>query len=346
MTGSVPIIGLIDVVLLTFLVILAVAMIRLRDLFAVAMLFSAYSLMTAGLFVDLDAADVAFTEAAVGAGISTVLLVSALRLVPRREKPRPKRRLILPLVVVAITGAALVYGTLDAPILGDPQAPAQQHIAPYYIATTESEIGIPNLVTAVLASFRGYDTLGETVVVFVAGISVLLLLGVGRDRVGEPRVRLPPGPPSDALAGGLPAPKDLVLRSMTRLLVPVIVLFALYVQFHGDYGPGGGFQAGVILASALILNAMVAGVERTMTAVPIEALRLAGLIGVMVFIGVGLVAMALGGHFLDYGPLAHDPKHGQHIGIILVELGVGITVFSVITAIFFAFASRPRSRIS
>ena len=118
----------------------------------------------------------AFTEAAVGAGVSTLLFLGALALTTRREKV-PARRSFAPLLVVIAVGAALVYGTLDLPRFGDPQAPVQTHVAPFYIADTRDNIGIPNIVTTVLASYRGFDTLGEVVVVFTAGVGVILLIG-------------------------------------------------------------------------------------------------------------------------------------------------------------------------
>lgn len=151
----------------------------MRDLFAVVMVFGIYSLVSASLFVVLDAPDVAFTEAAVGAGIATVLMLATLTLVERREKP-PAHRPWLPLAVVVVTGAFLVYGTLDIPPLGAADNPAQQHVAPYYIERSGKEIGIPNMVTSVLASYRGIDTLGEVAVIFTGGIGVLTLLGAAR----------------------------------------------------------------------------------------------------------------------------------------------------------------------
>ncbi len=171
----------VEAVLFAFLVAMAVAIARLRDLFAAAMLFAIFSLLSAGLFTLMDAVDVAFTEAAVGAGISTVLILGTLALTADTEKP-PDQRRVLPLIVVVVTGAALIYGTLDMPHYGDPAAPIHHHVAPRYIEDTPREIGIPNVVTAVLASYRGYDTLGELVVIFTAGIGVLLLLGRSRPR--------------------------------------------------------------------------------------------------------------------------------------------------------------------
>ncbi len=158
-----------------------VAIVRLRDLFAVVMLAGIYSLLAATMFVVLDAVDVAFTEAAVGAGISTVLFIATLALTSRMEKAQGHSRLI-PLFVVTVTGAALIYGSLDMAGYGDPTAPIHSHVAPKYLAESLPKTGVPNVVTAVLASYRGYDTLGEVTVIFTAGIGVILLLGSWRRR--------------------------------------------------------------------------------------------------------------------------------------------------------------------
>ena len=175
----------VDVFLLTLLAIHAFAILRIRSLFAVIMLFSGFSFISAGLFVVMDAADVAFTEAAVGAGISTVLMLATLALTyaPQvdKDEKQPLHKPWLPLIVVFITGAMLIYGTWDMPDFGDPQAPAQQHVAPYYLENSLADTGVPNVVTAVLASYRGFDTLGEVTVIFTAGIAVMLLIG-GRRR--------------------------------------------------------------------------------------------------------------------------------------------------------------------
>jgi len=145
------------------------------------MLFGIYSFLTASLFVTLDAVDVAFTEAAVGAGISTFLMLSTLALTVRREKVRRKRN-VIPLLVVTTIGATLVYGTFDMPYFNDPSAPLHGHVARHYIEASAEEVGVPNLVTAVLVSYRGYDTLGEVTVIFTAGIGVLALLGYRKRR--------------------------------------------------------------------------------------------------------------------------------------------------------------------
>ena len=132
-------------------------------------------------------------------------------------------------------------------------------------------------------------------------------------------------------------------RLGAKLLLPLILLFALYVQFHGDYGPGGGFQAGVIFGAGFILYALIYGLDNARRLVPPWLLRIGASLGVLLYAGVGLMGLFLGGNFLDYGVLDHhDPVHGQHLGILLVELGVGITVSSVMMTIFYAFAGRGR----
>jgi multicomponent Na+:H+ antiporter subunit B len=137
--------------------------------------------------------------------------------------------------------------------------------------------------------------------------------------------------------------ETVVLRVIGKALVPFILLFALYVQFHGDYGPGGGFQAGVIFAAGLILHALVYGLDALREKVPPLVVEIGIATGALLYGGVGLVSMLQGGEFLDYGSLdGHDPVHGQHLGILLVELGVGITVTFVMVAIFYAFAGRAR----
>ncbi len=173
-------IDVIHIVLFTFLAVMAIAIIRLRDLFAAVMLMGIFSLVSASLFTVMDAVDVAFTEAAVGAGISTILMLATLSLTTSKESRLYQRPQPLALIAVLLTGAALVYATFDMPRYGDPAAPIHHHVADDYIERIDDEIGVPNMVTAILASYRGYDTWGETTVIFTAGVGVMLLLGGGR----------------------------------------------------------------------------------------------------------------------------------------------------------------------
>ena len=136
---------------------------------------------------------------------------------------------------------------------------------------------------------------------------------------------------------------NLILRFIAKFLIPVIVLFALYVQFHGDYGPGGGFQAGVIFSVAFILYVLVFGLTTAERVLPRSVLRILASVGVLIYAGTGFATLLLGGNFLNYNVLAENPTAGQHMGILIIELGVGITVASVMLIIFFAFAGREQN---
>ena len=169
----------INVIILCLLVITAIAINQQDNLFATTMLTGIFSLLSASLFVCLDAVDVAFTEAAVGAGIALILFLGALSLIKYKEKNKNEIS-FLGLSIVILTGCLLIYGLQDIPAFGSPENPVQTYLADRYIVGSEKEIGIPNLVTSVLASYRGYDTLGEVTVIFTACIGVLMLLGRNR----------------------------------------------------------------------------------------------------------------------------------------------------------------------
>lgn len=165
-----------------FMAVAAFGIIRIRNLFSVVILTGVFSLLGAAIYVLMDAVDVAFTEAAVGAGASTVLMLGTLALTTSEERTTSTSRALPAAVLCVLTGALLIYGTLDMPSYGDPQAPAHQHVAPRYLTQSAEEIGLPNVVTSVLASYRGYDTLGETFVIFTAAVGVLAIIGRGKRR--------------------------------------------------------------------------------------------------------------------------------------------------------------------
>ncbi len=323
------------VFLLTLMLVTAIAIVQARNLFVAVMLSGIFSLLLAANFVLLDAADVALTEAAVGAGISTVLLLSALAITAERETAPTANRLIA-LLVVSATMLVVFYATFDNLRIGDPTAAPHQHIAPWYLEKTREAIDIPNVVTAVLGSFRGYDTLGEVFVVFTAGIGVLFLLGVhgGKYAAKEPMDS------SESESEGLR--HYLVPRVVGRLLIPFILLFGLYVQFHGEYSPGGGFQAGAIVAAGIILFALLEGENLALKVLPRKLLTMLIAGGALLYGGVGVAGILLGGNFLDYSVLASDPVKGQQIGLMLIEVGVGFTVTGVLLSIFHAFAARDK----
>ncbi len=333
-----------NIALLLMLLVCGVAIARTRSLMAAILLMSVYSLVSAVWLVVMDAADVAFTEAVVGAGVSTIVLLGATLLARGQTERHDWRTQIVPGIAAIGVGVLLVYAATGLPGFGDAASPANAHVGRAYLEQTAQDIGVPNMVTAVLASYRGFDTLGEAVVIFAAGIGVALLLGFG------PRAQL------------APLPEDLgdhhvVLRVVAKLLIPLIVLYAFYVQFHGDIGAGGGFQAGVILAVAVILHALVFGLRETMAAVPAKAARTIAALGILLYAGVGVVCIVNGGGFLDYdrlfsprveamipANLLGDPGQahhwGQHFGIFFIELGVLLTVAATMVTIFYGFAGR------
>lgn len=172
---------ILNAVLLTLLAIITIAIARQRNLFGVVILAGIYSFLMATVLIALDAVDVAMTEASVGAGISTVVLLATLHLTQSREYPRP-RNVALPLFVSAVVGAALLFGTYGLPPFGTADAPIHKRTTPHFLAYAYKETHSPNVVTAVLADYRGYDTLGETSVIFTAGIGVMMLLRGRRRR--------------------------------------------------------------------------------------------------------------------------------------------------------------------
>ncbi len=314
----------------------ALGMVRLRNLFAVVMLSGIFSLSAAALYVVLDAVDVAFTEASVGAGIATVLMLGTLALTTTEEAIKENSRNLGALLLVVVTGGVLIYGTLDMPLYGDAMAPIHHHVAPRFILESGAEVGVPNIVTSVLASYRGYDTLGEVTVIFTAALAVMCLIGRGRDLITY-------GQPENA-DSALPSVmhRHSVLRVTAKLLMPLILLFAFYVQFHGDFGPGGGFQAGVIFGAGFILYALIFGIDFTRVAIRGWVRRAMLSSGVLLYAGVGVAAMLMGGNYLDYSVLAHEATHGQHLGITLIEFGVGTTVAGAMITIFMIFAGQDR----
>ncbi len=333
-----------NVALLLMLLAIALAVVRTRSLLAAILLMGVYSFVVAAWLMVMDAADVAFTEAVVGAGISTIVLLGAI-LLTHGEVVRVNWRLqVVPAILVLVVGGVLIYAAGGLPNFGDPASPANSHVGRIYLETTYGDIGAPNVVTAVLASYRGFDTLGETTVIFAACVGVALMLGFG------PRVDT--APTVDVMGD-----HHVVLRVISKMLIPLIVLFALYVQFHGDLGAGGGFQAGVIMAVAVILHAMIFGLGETTKAFRPGVMRSISAFGVVLYTGVGIVCLVNGGGFLDYDFLftpqveamippgllgdPDKPHHwGQHFGILFIELGVLLTVASTMVSIFYGFAGR------
>jgi multicomponent Na+:H+ antiporter subunit B len=222
------------------------------------------------------------------------------------------------LIVSIVAGCVLFYSTLFLPPWGDPYQPASVHVSPRYIEKTLEETAVPNAVTSILADYRGYDTLFETSVIFTAGIAVMMLLRRGRRSVkGQ---------------------GSFVVRTASRILVPFMQVYSLYVFAHGHSSPGGGFQGGCVMAASFILLAIVYDINTAKKWLKEKATIIFCALGVFIYAGTGLPALFFGANFLDYGTLSRllptDPVKARYFGIALVELGVQITVMAVMVSIF------------
>ena len=227
----------------------------------------------------------------------------------------------------------LVLGMAELPEFGDPGSPASTHVSPRFIEDAAAETGAANMVTAVLADYRGYDTLGETAVIFAAGLGCLVILAAAGGR---------PNPPAPGMSHPF---GSVILDTATRILVPVVLLFAVYVLIHGHISPGGGFQGGVLFGSGLIMMRLVwgpaheGGAHRPDVTAFGPSLRgslILACAGILGYAGIGLAAMAFGGEFLNYGtlPLGSDPAHVRELATLGIEAAVFLTVAGTVGVLF------------
>jgi multicomponent Na+:H+ antiporter subunit B len=265
----------------------------------------------------------------------------------------------LAVVIVLLFRGLLFYCTFDFPSWGDPAAPASTHVSPRYIEQTLDETSVPNVVTAVLADYRGYDTMFETIVIFSAGVACIFLLRVFRRKEEAHRMyrHIPTGItlrvkgerelPSDSQdferIDLMWVPHDLIVRTSCRLIIPFIQIFALYVIAHGHHSPGGGFQGGVILGASIILYALSHDLRSSMLRISERLAVLFCGLGVFIYAGTGLLCTLYGANYLDYGALSRllavDPVTARSHGILMVEIGVGISVMAVMVCLYYNLAS-------
>ncbi len=252
---------------------------------------------------------------------------------PAGGERAPRLRRVLGAAAFPALFLGLVVGMTELPEFGDPASPASTHLSPRFIEEGAAETGAANMVTAVLADYRGYDTLGEAAVIFAAGLGCLVILASGGARRDLP------------VAGMSNRFGSIVLDAATRTLVPVVLLFAVYVLIHGHYSPGGGFQGGVLFGSGLIMMRLVWGPAdaspRPGSDVPTFGLSLRGSlvlasVGILAYVGIGLAAMAFGGEFLNYGtlPLGSDPAHVRELATLGIEAAVFLTVGGTVSLLF------------
>lgn len=241
-------------------------------------------------------------------------------------------------IAVVFTGILLVVAANDFPQWASPSSPASTHLSPHFITKSIEETAVPNMVTAVLADYRGFDTLFETAVIFTAGVAIVLMLR----RRGKEDNDLPPEVPEPTKA-----PKDIIIRSIVRLLIPFMQLFALYVVMHGHHSPGGGFQGGVILGASFILLAISHDLKTGLDRMSERTNRLLGAVGVLIYAGIGAVCLMLGSNFLDYSSLsavlpATDSIMARSHGMLGIEIGVAIAVMAIMMSIYAHVASNGR----
>jgi len=242
------------------------------------------------------------------------------------------------LVAVTVVGIMLLYAVGDFPDWADPVSPASLHTSPHYITETIHETSVPNIVTSVLADYRGFDTMFETTVILAAGLAVLLIIRRYRKKDID-------GEEDD---GEYEVPyQDIIIQTVCRVMVPFMQLFALYVIAHGHHSPGGGFQGGVILGASFILLGISYDLKMILGRMREKSNLILAHIGVLIYAGIGFIALLLGANFLDYGILSTilpsvTPIEARSLAMLGVEIGVGITVMAIVISVYTNLASHGR----
>lgn len=241
---------------------------------------------------------------------------------------------LISLVPVVAVGGLLLFAAQDFPEWGDPASPASTSpVSSHFIQSTGVDTEVPNMVTAVLADYRGFDTMFETVVVFIAGMAVLAILKSSGRRKGKREHEVEAEP-------------DLIVTNTVRLIVPVIQIFAFYVLAHGHVSPGGGFQGGVVMGASFILVALAWDLEVALARFSAEKCILVAALGIVLYGGIGFLSMLLGGEFLDYAELEKvlpvSREMARYHAMLGVEIGVGFTVTAIIFALYANLSTEGR----
>jgi multicomponent Na+:H+ antiporter subunit B len=282
--------------------LIVIALIRSNNIITVTLLSGAFSLFTVIMYNLLDAPDVAMTEAVVSV-LSSVFAICTIKKIYKNNYIFQDSFKPSIFILAMICGCILVYASLDLPSFGNP------NFNHYYLENTASDIGIPSTVTAILASYRGYDTLLETLVILVGGLSILLISKTSYSARTD---------------------QDFLVAKLARFIFPFILLFGLYIQMHGEISPGGGFQAGCLIAIAFILYEMACG-KSILSSLKLKVIAVSG---VGIYFITGLLGMLGDAAFLNYNIISENQVLGQKIGIMLVEFGVGVAVSATMLLIY------------
>ncbi|HJK87045.1 MAG TPA: DUF4040 domain-containing protein [Candidatus Megaira endosymbiont of Nemacystus decipiens] len=312
-----------DVVLLLITAILLLfvcyKIVSSKNLLESIILMSAFSLLIGVCYLLMDAPDVTMTEVALGSALSNCVMLNVINITEDKCFYAKKRRVCLSILLCSIFVVLLSAICFDLPEFGSQYAPLHANVTQYYVDNIYNEIQIPSMVAAILGSYRGFDTLGETLVVLIAGLAVFILSSRKSLETFQ---------------------EQLIVKCILKFIVPYILLYAIYIQLNGKVSPGGGFQAGVIFATGLIGYSFACGMYKLEDLVSSSQLCYLSILGVMIYFFTGIASFLFGEHYLNYYVLNSDPILAQHIGILLIELGVGITVSAVMCLIYISLSRK------
>lgn len=303
------------------LLILNINISRTNNIIPLILYMSASSIVITICYLLMDAPDVAMTEAALGACLSTTILLCCGEILKKENFTKHKLSFIT-LIGCIILGVLMLYAGVDLPSYGDTQTPMHQHINKHFIEHTQKDIGITSFVAAILASYRGYDTLGETTVILTALFSVFCIINTNNKDVTEQKI--------------VTTTNSVILSTITYFITLYIVILGLYIQINGETSPGGGFQSGTILASIIIARSFFKETIDT------KYFLYLSIFGLLIYISAGILPLFGGFTFLDYKIFSSNYHTAQKIGIFIIELGIGISIFSSMSALYFLLANFTR----
>lgn len=288
-----------------------IALISSNNLMKIILLNSAFSMFTVIMYLILDAPDVAITEACVSI-LTSIFSIFAIHKIYKYDYMIQDKFNPFIFVIIMFCTILLIIASSSLPEFG------QAKFNTYYLKNSSSEIGIPAVVTSILASYRGYDTLMETLVIMLGAISILLI---------KPEIIQV----SSVL-------NDLIAEKVIKFILPLLLLFSFYLQFHGEISPGGGFQAGTIIAASFILYAIIFGNNALSKFISLRKLVILSISGIAIYFITGLFSILKGAAFLNYNILTNNQITGQTIGIVTIEIGIGITVAASMLIIYLSLS--------